>query len=75
MEQLIAKLRGGVDKQDVSLRYQKTNGDEADAGCTVESEDQPPDHDVAEEPRRRRSKVNVLFLYMAQGGVIKKAKM
>ena len=58
MEQPIVKLssRGGIEKQDTSLKYQ-TYGDEGAATCIVELSD----HNPNEEPNTIRSKVIVIF--------------
>ena len=63
MGQLIVKLsnRGGIKKQEASLKYQN-NGDEGDAACILDSDYQLPDYDVMGAPSRSRPKVNVAFL-------------
>ena len=66
MGQLIVKLksRGGIEKQDVSLKYE-TCGDEGDAACIVgcNFDHQLSHHNVMEDPSARRFKVNVSFVW------------
>ena len=62
------KSRGGVEKQDASLKYESC-GDEGDAACIVgcNSDDQLSHHNVMEEePSATQSKINILFSCLEQ---------